>query len=123
MTTRAEAQRAKLARRRAADAIDEGVRTGLLDADAPRADDDPTARPESVSTVRTKPFRRSVDLPPARHFGLNEWCNETGRALGFEVTGRAVMNVLVQRLLTDETFARSIRADPELRELSEWRRK
>jgi hypothetical protein len=86
--------------------------------DAPREDDDPTARPQAVSTVRSKPYRRSVDLPPARHFALDAWTAEASQQLGQHITGRAVMNVLVERLLTDATLAGEIMRDPELIDLS-----
>lgn len=66
----------------------------------------------SVPAVRVKRVRRTVDLYAAQHAELDMWCTETARELGrARVTGQAVMEALVRRLLTDETLARKIRAD------------
>ncbi|MGH3972242.1 MAG: hypothetical protein ACRDS9_02795 [Pseudonocardiaceae bacterium] len=65
-----------------------------------------------ASSVRTKPVRRSVDLSPAYHVKLTQWCAETADLIGAtRVTGQDVIRALVARLLMDETLARKIRAD------------
>ena len=61
---------------------------------------------------RTKPVPRSVDLSPAYHIKLTQWCAETADAIGTaRVTGQDVIRALVARLLMDEGLARKIRAD------------
>lgn len=64
------------------------------------------------SIERVKAVRRSVDLSPAHHRKLTEWCSDTATELGVSrVTGADAIRTLVARLLTDETLARKIRAD------------
>lgn len=66
----------------------------------------------STASARTKPVRRSVDLSPAIHAQLTEWCAETAAQIGTtRVTGQAVLRALVARLLVDEGLSRRIRAD------------
>ncbi|MGH3766001.1 MAG: hypothetical protein ACRDS0_03270 [Pseudonocardiaceae bacterium] len=61
---------------------------------------------------RTKPVRRSVDLSPAYHAELTQWCAETAAIIGTaRVTGQDVIRALVARLLMDESLARRIRDD------------
>ncbi len=61
---------------------------------------------------RTKPVRRSVDLSPAYHAKLTQWCAETADVIGTaRVTGQDVIRALVARLLMDESLARRIRDD------------
>ena len=61
---------------------------------------------------RTKPVRRSVDLSPAYHVKLTQWCAETADVIGTaRVTGQDVIRALVARLLMDESLARRIRDD------------
>ena len=61
---------------------------------------------------RTKPVRRSVDLSPAYHAKLTQWCAETAEVIGTaRVTGQDVIRALVARLLMDESLARRIRDD------------
>ncbi len=61
---------------------------------------------------RTKPVRRSVDLSPAYHAELTQWCAETADIIGTaRVTGQDVIRALVARLLMDESLARRIRDD------------
>jgi len=60
----------------------------------------------------TRPVRRSVDLTPAQHAELVDWCVETARVLGkARISGQEVFRALVARLLTDEALARKLRAD------------
>lgn len=66
----------------------------------------------SAESVRTKPVRRSVDLSPAYHARLTQWCREAAEEIGTtRVTGQDVIRALVARLLVDQTLARRIRAD------------
>ena len=63
-------------------------------------------------SARTKPIRRSVDLSPAHHARLTQWCAETADMIGTaRVTGQDVIRALVARLLMDEALAERIRAD------------
>lgn len=63
-------------------------------------------------SARTKPVRRSVDLSPAHHARLTQWCAETADMIGTaRVTGQDVIRALVARLLMDEALAQRIRAD------------
>lgn len=65
-----------------------------------------------VPRVKGKPVRKTVDLPPQRYAALTTWCTESAAELGVtRVTGQAVINALVARLVTDETLARKVRAD------------
>lgn len=69
--------------------------------DEPRADVRPTARKD--------PYRRTVDLLPARHHKLNERQQELAVALGVaRVSGQYVLEELVTLYLTDETTARKL---------------
>ncbi len=65
-----------------------------------------------AATARTKPVRRSVDLSPAYHIRLTQWCVEAADLIGApRVTGQDVIRALVARLLMDESLARRIRDD------------
>lgn len=65
-----------------------------------------------AESARTKPVRRSVDLSPAHHTRLTQWCAETADMIGTaRVTGQDVIRALVARLLMDEALAQRIRAD------------
>lgn len=60
----------------------------------------------------TKAVRQTVDLTASQHATLVAWCGETARQLDrARVTKQDVLATLVQRLLTDETLARKVRAD------------
>jgi hypothetical protein len=76
-------------------------------------DDDPRASThQERSSVHTKPIRSTVDLPPMRHAQLKAWLGETAVMVGkSRVTTQDVFRVFVDRLLTDEEFARKIRSD------------
>lgn len=72
----------------------------------------PTGHDSSAESAGTKPVRRSVDLSPAYHAQLTQWCAETAEEIGAtRVTGQDVMRALVARLLVDQALARRIRAD------------
>lgn len=61
--------------------------------------------------VATKPVRRTVDLPPARHAALTQWCADTAVQLGASrITGQQTINALIHLLLTDELMSRRVRA-------------
>jgi hypothetical protein len=69
-------------------------------------------RQPRVATERARPVRRTVDLSPARHAKLTEWCGQTAQELGVaRVTGQQVISALVGRLLTDMTLMAKIKAD------------
>lgn len=68
--------------------------------------------PASQSSVRVKPVRATVDIPPGRFAQLKAWQGETAVQLGrSRVTNQDVFGAMLSRLLTDETFARKIRDD------------
>jgi len=72
----------------------------------------------SKSTQRPRSVRRTVDVSPARHADLDEWCAETARGIGrARVTGQDVLRTLVELLLTDETTARKVRKRIKEREV------
>lgn len=73
----------------------------------------PDEQPRSVvPQVKAKPIRKTVDLPPQRYSALTSWCAEAAGELGVtRVTGQAVINALIARLLTDETLAAKLRSD------------
>jgi hypothetical protein len=77
-----------------------------------KQDADGTGPKPTAPTVKDKLVRKTVDLPPVRYTALTQWCNETATTIGVtRVTGQAVINALIARLLTDETMAHRIRAD------------
>lgn len=97
-TTKAEQIRAKTARLKAAQSVS--------------TEEKPEVKPSRAVKPRVTPVRRTVDLSPAHHAQLTEWCGETARMIGSaRVTGQDVLRTLVARLLTDETLARKIRHD------------
>lgn len=71
--------------------------------------------PEAPSPVRSQPIvrqktvRRTVDLSPAAHRGLDSWQRDTADRLGLaRVTGQDVLAALVDRLLADSELADQI---------------
>jgi hypothetical protein len=63
------------------------------------------------SNVRKEPFRRTVDLMPARHRELGERQAELATWLGVaNVSGQCVLEELVTLYLTDELVARRLAA-------------
>lgn len=80
----------------------------------------PTVTPESsepapepplapARVVRQKTVRRTVDLSPTAHRGLDNWQRDTADRLGrARVTGQEVLTALVDRLLADSELAEQI---------------
>lgn len=101
--SRAEELRAKAQRLKQRQSSDDVERT---------EDDRERALAPTVAKPQVKPIRSTVDLPPTRHAALKAWCGETAVEIGrSRVTTQDVMRALVDRLLTDETLARTIRND------------
>ncbi len=75
----------------------------------------PAALPESAEplrapgAVRQKNVRRTVDLSPSAHRGLDNWQRGTADRLGLaRVTGQEVLAALVDQLLADDELAEQI---------------
>jgi hypothetical protein len=113
MSSRAEALKAKAARL----AAQQESKAKPSSSPAPAAADDrtPDDRQRALTTAanpHVKPIRSTVDLAPTRHAQLKAWCGETAVMVGkSRVTTQDVMRAMVDRLLSDETFARKIRDD------------
>lgn len=68
-----------------------------------------TPRPAPAAVVRQKTVRRTVDLSPTAHRGLDNWQRDTADRLGLaRVTGQEVLTALVDRLLADSDLAEQI---------------
>ncbi|EHB44028.1 conserved hypothetical protein [uncultured Mycobacterium sp.] len=68
-----------------------------------------TLRPPAAPVVRQKTVRRTVDLSPTAHRGLDNWQRDTADRLGLaRVTGQEVLTALVDRLLADSDLAEQI---------------
>ncbi|MCZ0732507.1 hypothetical protein [Mycolicibacterium iranicum] len=68
----------------------------------------PAARP-APGGVRQKNVRRTVDLSPSAHRGLDNWQRAAADRLGLaRVTGQDVLAALVDRLLADDELAEQI---------------
>lgn len=66
-------------------------------------------RPVPAPVVRQKTVRRTVDLSPTAHRGLDNWQRDTADRLGLaRVTGQEVITALVDRLLADSDLAEQI---------------
>ncbi len=64
---------------------------------------------QPTGTVRQKNVRRTVDLSPSAHRGLDNWQRNTADRLGLaRVTGQDVLAALVDRLLADGELAEQI---------------
>lgn len=85
----------------------------------PAADDVALPEPETPAVrsqpimnqpiVRQKTVRRTVDLSPTAHRGLDNWQRGTADRLGLaRVTGQDVLAALVDRLLADSELANQI---------------
>jgi hypothetical protein len=108
--SRAEEIRAKAARFTRAAAVEQqpAAKPALIEDqdEAEVKEPAPRRRPP-----RTDPVRSTVDLPPAHHRKLNEWCDELAWQLGQKrITRQTVLAGLVELLLTDETTARRLQA-------------
>ena len=63
----------------------------------------------AAPVVRQKTVRRTVDLSPTAHRGLDNWQRDTADRLGLaRVTGQEVLTALVDRLLADSELAEQI---------------
>lgn len=68
-----------------------------------------TPRPAPAPVVRQKTVRRTVDLSPTAHRGLDNWQRDTADRLGLaRVTGQEVITALIDRLLADSDLAEQI---------------
>lgn len=69
-----------------------------------------TLRPAApAAVVRQKTVRRTVDLSPTAHRGLDNWQRDTADRLGLaRVTGQEVLTALVDRLLADSDLAEQV---------------
>lgn len=77
--------------------------------DLPATAPQPSAPVESV--VRQKNVRRTVDLSPTAHRGLDTWQRSTADRLGLaRVTGQEVLAALVDELLRDAGLTERITA-------------
>jgi len=84
----------------------------------PTSADLPSAAPQEPSppapvenVVRQKNVRRTVDLSPSAHRGLDTWQRATADRLGLaRVTGQEVLTALVDELLRDAELAERITA-------------
>lgn len=68
----------------------------------------PPATPRSAP--RTRPYRLTVDLPPAVHTQLNRWVIDLEEQAGHNVDKRAVVLTLLELLRTDGRVAAAVRA-------------
>lgn len=65
----------------------------------------------TTAAVRQKNVRRTVDLSPGAHRGLDAWQSATAERLGLaRVTGQEVLRALVDQLLADDALAEQITA-------------
>ena len=58
---------------------------------------------------RTRPYRLTVDLPPAVHMQLSRWVIDLEEQVGHNVDKRAVVLALLDLLRTDEQVAGAVR--------------
>lgn len=73
----------------------------------PATDDPaPTAPAPTTPVLRQKSVRRTVDLSPTAHRGLDNWQRDAADRLGLaRVTGQEVLAALVNELLSDPTLS------------------
>lgn len=63
----------------------------------------------TAPVVRQKNVRRTVDLSPTAHRGLDTWQRTAAETLGFaRVTGQEVLAALVDELLNDQALSERI---------------
>ena len=74
-------------------------------------DDAPPPPAPTASVVRQKNVRRTVDLSPTAHRGLDNWQRTAADRLGLaRVTGQEVLATLVNDLLSDSDLSERITA-------------
>ena len=73
------------------------------------ATDPPTPATPRVAP-RTRPYRLTVDLPPAVHTQLSRWVIDLEEQAGHNVDKRAVVLALLDLLRTDDDVAAAVRS-------------
>lgn len=77
---------------------------------APAAGNDDPPPIAGRTAPRTRPYRLTVDLPPAVHTQLSRWVIDLEEQAGHNVDKRAVVLALLDLLQTDEQVAAAVRA-------------
>ncbi len=67
------------------------------------------AEPTTPAAPRTRPYRLTVDLPPAVHTQLSRWVIDLEEQAGHNVDKRAVVLALLDLLHTDDQVAATVR--------------
>lgn len=76
----------------------------------PAADPEGPTTPAAPRTApRTRPYRLTVDLPPAVHTQLSRWVIDLEEQAGHNVDKRAVVLALLDLLRTDDEVAAAVR--------------
>lgn len=116
VTSAADKIKANAARFGAANRAAAGAETAVAAAPAAGGDTAGTAAstasaavPAVPAVVRQRNVRRTVDLSPAAHRGLDNWQRDAADRLGLaRVTGQDVLAALVDRLLADAALSEAI---------------
>lgn len=78
---------------------------------APAAGTDaPPPPPAGRTAPRTRPYRLTVDLPPAVHTQLSRWVIDLEEQVGHNVDKRTVVLALLELLRTDDRVAATVRS-------------
>lgn len=83
-----------------------GRRTTATTSDAT----EPTTSTAPRAAPRTRPYRLTVDLPPAVHTQLSRWVIDVEEQAGHNVDKRAVVLALLDLLHTNDGVAAAVRA-------------
>ncbi|MFE7268732.1 hypothetical protein ACFU9B_43430 [Streptomyces sp. NPDC057592] len=76
------------------------------------ASEEQPSAPTVPRAMRTDPVRVTLDLAPAEHRELKQWCNIAAADLDLsQVPLTAVLRILGQQLRTDEELATTVRAE------------